>query len=339
MKQVCDILIPVYNSPEWLEVCVEAAIISDRSDVIRQILLVDDCSKAETQRLIERLCEKYDKVISIRNEENLGFVKTCNRGMKLCSADYIMLLNSDCLLADNSTARMMNALQKNPQVGLICPLSNNAANLSVAIPDGANYVQMDKLFSELEDKVYPACTIVGNCMIITRACYDAVGGLDEAFGMGYGEETDYQFRAAAAGFDAIVAGNVYVFHKSQVSFGNSEKLSKQKQRNRELFFARWGNEYKRLMDEYVHNDPAKDAQQYLKHSSEKLLRKEITPFSEDFLARVRLVDGEVLNVAPVMSTYYDRIKAKYVELGFIGLSKLAVKRILAKAANLVKGRK
>lgn len=322
MKEMCDVIIPVYNSPEWLELCVEAAIVSDKSNVINKVILVDDCSKKETLSLIERLCQKYDKVISVCNSENMGFVKSCNLGMKRCTENYIMLLNSDCLLANDSTARMIKILQENPKAGLICPLSNNAANLSISIPSMTNYVQIDQLFRELPDKVYPACTIVGNCMLITKTCYNAVGGLDEAFGMGYGEETDYQFRAAAAGFDAIVAGNVYVFHKSQVSFGNREKISEQKERNRELFFSRWGKEYNRLMKAYMHNDPAMDAKIYLQKNLDRVRHLQIVPFSAEFLDRVSKVNGEDILVET--PSLFKRIAEKYKELGFYGFCRKVI---------------
>lgn len=300
MEKQCDIIIPVYNSPEWLELCVEAAIRSDISCAIRQIILVDDCSDENTQHTIQSLCAQYKQVISIRNTENLGFIKTCNRGMKLCKSDAIMLLNSDCLLAVDTTARLLLALEKEPDVGLICPLSNNAANLSVLIPPQANYVQVDQMLSELPNTRYQACTVVGNCLVITRECYEAVGGLDEAFGMGYGEETDYQFRADAAGFKAVVAGNAYVFHKSQVSFGNSEKLSEQKRKNRELFFERWGKEYSLLMKEYVKHDPAKVAASYVTKHSGKLVELNTGLFDQAFLDRVDRIDRKE-NATPQLS--------------------------------------
>ena len=41
--------------------------------------------------------------------------------------------------------------------------------------------------------------------------------------MGYGDETDYQFKAHSKGFEAKVAIDTYVFHKSEVSFGTSKE--------------------------------------------------------------------------------------------------------------------
>lgn len=325
MKKQCDVIVPVYNSPEWLDLCVEAAITSDRSGAIGRILLVDDCSGAETRELIDRLCTQYERVSCVHNEQNLGFVKSCNRGMKLSEADCIMLLNSDCLLADDTTARLMKTLERYPKAGLISPLSNNAANLSIPIPPDANYIQVDRILSQLPDERYPACTIVGNCLIITRNCYEAVGGLDEAFGMGYGEETDYQFRAAEAGFDALIAGNAYVFHKSQVSFGDSEALNERKRKNRDLFFARWGSAYRQLLPEYEKHDPAKSAARCLDDHAHALRDTGIDPFTAEFIKRVNRVDLSQQNPKN-SSSLLDLCVAKYEELGFRG----CCKRILEK---------
>lgn len=325
MKKKCDIIVPVYNSPEWLALCIEAAIASDRSEAIGEILLVDDCSGAETKALIDRLCTQYERVACIHNEQNLGFVKSCNRGMKLSKSDYIMLLNSDCLLADDTTARLIRTLEKYKEAGLISPLSNNAANLSIQIPPDTNYVQVDRTLARLPNERYPACTIVGNCMIITRDCYGAVGGLDEAFGMGYGEETDYQFRAVEAGFDALIAGNVYVFHKSQVSFGNSEVLNERKKKNRDLFFSRWGSAYQKLLPEYEKHDPAKIAERYLNENAHGLRECGIDPFTPEFMNWVNRVDlGQ--QSSSNSSSWLGVFVAKYRELGFRGFCK----KILAK---------
>ena len=315
MKRKCDIVVPVYNSPEWLTLCIEAAIVSDRSEAIGQILLVDDCSGTETRELIDRLCMQYERVNCVHNEQNLGFVKSCNRGMSLTKSDYIMLLNSDCLLADDTTARLIKTLEKYKTAGLISPLSNNAANLSISIPLNTNYIQVDRILSYLPDDRYPACTVVGNCIIITRGCYETVGGLDEAFGMGYGEETDYQFRAAKAGFDALVAGNVYVFHKSQVSFGNSKVLNERKKKNRDLFFTRWGTAYQNLLSEYEKHDPAKIAECYLNKNAEGIRTCEIDPFTPDFMNRVKHIDTEQQNSDNSIPGF-GVFMAKFKESGF-----------------------
>nr|WP_307990858.1 glycosyltransferase [uncultured Niameybacter sp.] len=296
MKKKCDIIIPVYNSADWVELCVEAAVKSDISNIIQKIIIVDDCSNVETKETLLKLAKKYNLLEIITNESNLGFVKTCNKGMKQSKADYIMLLNSDCLLAEDTTSKLINHLIKNRKVGLICPLSNNAANISIPIPLGLNYIQYDKLLGKkFPGQNFNACTIVGNCMIITKECYEAVGGLDEAYGMGYGEETDYQFKAQEKGFSALVAIDTYVFHKSQMSFGDNEVLSERKQKNLNLFLTRWGYEYQECLKEYEKNDPVKYVLEMLTegdHVQAKGYKSKV--FDMEYNSRVKDIDNKYM---------------------------------------------
>lgn len=292
MNKYCDIVIPVYNSPDWLMLCVKAAIMSDKSECIRKIILVDDCSNEDTKKCLKKLNALYYNIELLENKQNLGFVKTCNKGMKHTVSEYIMLLNSDCLLAEDTTYKLIKHMKHNKEIGLICPLSNNAANLSIDIPKNFNYIKFDKLLeAKFNEKNFPACTIVGNCMIISRACYEKIGGLDESYGMGYGEETDYQFKAAENNFKAIVAIDTFVFHKSQMSFGDGEVLNERKQKNLQLFLSRWGYEYQECLKEYTKNDPVKYVLSHLKTEDyKKFYYYKSNIFSQTFIKEVINLD-------------------------------------------------
>lgn len=255
----CDIIIPVYKAPEWVKLCVYALFTNTDPKIINKVFLINDCDDQFTSDCLKNLKNKYgNKITIIQNEQNLGFVKTVNHGLELSAADYVLLLNSDCLLAKNSIEKLINHLKNNPEIGLICPLASNAANLTIPIPEGWNYTQVDALLEKhFLGQNFDACTIVGNCLMLTRKCLDKVGYLDEAYGTGYGEETDYQFKAMAKGFKAKVAIDTYVFHKAEASFGTSKEKQARLAKNRELFFSRWGNQYDTELKKYEKNDPIK----------------------------------------------------------------------------------
>lgn len=255
----CDVIIPVYKAPEWVKLCVYALFTNTDTKLINKVFLVNDCDDPFTTNCLKNLKAKYgNKLIIKQNKQNLGFVKTVNRGLKLTTADCVLLLNSDCLLAKNSILKLMQHLKNDPDIGLICPLASNAANLTVPIPEGWNYSQIDALFEKhFSGKNFNACTVVGNCLMITKKCIEKVGYLDEAYGTGYGEETDYQFKAMAKGFTAKVAIDTYVFHKAEASFGTSKEKQERLKKNRDLFFSRWGEQYKTELKQYEQNDPIK----------------------------------------------------------------------------------
>lgn len=259
IKNKCDVIIPIYNAPDWTKLCVYAVMQNTSRECLNKIYLMNDNSNAQTLNMLLNLKDKYGDVIElITNENNLGFVKNCNKALKLAEAEYVLLLNSDCLLSKNSIQKLMNHMQKDEKIGLICPVASNAANLTLPIFEGFSYSDMDKLLeSKFSGECFDACTIVGNCLMIKNECLSNVGLLDEIYGMGYGEETDYQFKCMEAGYSAKVAIDTYVFHKAEVSFGVSEEKQKRLNYNRDIFFSRWEKQYNELLEEYNKHDPIK----------------------------------------------------------------------------------
>lgn len=252
----CDIIIPIYNSPEWVKMCVYALYKNTPDEYIGKVILMNDNSDELTCNCIRNLEKKYPKIEVYKNENNLGFIKNVNRGMDKTTAEYILLLNTDCLVSKNTIPKLIEHMEKNKKIGLICPISSNAANLSYDIPEHYSYMQVNDLFYEnFKGMNFDACTVVGNCLMISRECMQKTGYLDEIYGMGYGDETDYQFKAHEQGFEAKVAIDTYVYHKSEVSFGTSPEKQKRLDHNRAIFFERWGEQYNKKMQEYVKNDP------------------------------------------------------------------------------------
>ncbi len=267
----CDVIIPIYNSPEWVKLCVYALIKNTPKENLGKIILMNDNSDELTCNLIENLKAKYEndyEIVVSKNETNLGFIKNVNRGFDLSTAEYVLLLNTDCMLSKNTIPKLIEHLEKDKKVALICPISSNAANLSLDIFENYSYMQVNEMLEEnFKGMTFDACTVVGNCLMITRECIEKVGYLDEAYGMGYGDETDYQFKAHAKGFEAKVAIDTYVFHKSEVSFGTSKEKQQKLEHNRKIFFDRWGKEYNERMQEYVKNDPIEYINKNLKIKS------------------------------------------------------------------------
>ena len=257
----CDVIIPVYNAPDYVEICVFALLNNTNLDQIGTIYLMDDNSNDITHNLLDNLGEKYKdkKVKVVHNKENLGFIKNVNKGFAMSKSDYVMLLNTDCFVAKNTVGKLMEHMMKDEQIGLICPICSNAANLTLPIFEGFSYQMMDQLLeSKFKGINYDACTVVGNCLMISKKCIDEVGYLDEIYGMGYGDETDYQFKSMEKGFTAKVALDTYVFHKAEVSFNTTnKKRSERLEKNRKIFFDRWGEQYYKLLEEYNKHDPIK----------------------------------------------------------------------------------
>lgn len=306
----CDVIIPIYNSPEWVKLCVYALFKNTPEEYINKVILMNDNSNSMTLNFLNNLKEKYpEKILLKTNKQNLGFVKNVNAGLELSTADTVLLLNTDCLLASNTIPKLIAHLEKDEKIGLICPLSSNAANLSLEMYEGYSYMQMDKLLEEnFKGKNFDACTVVGNCLMITKECLNKVGKLDEIYGMGYGEETDYQFKSEEKGFLAKVAIDTYVYHKSEVSFGTSQEKQDKLNANRKIFFDRWGTQYEEKIKKYLENDPIK----YVTENLDKEKIKKISPEILFFLPDIHQGAGGVHVVIDIVN--YLNINGKYASV-------------------------
>lgn len=296
----CDVVIPIYNQLNWVQMCVKSVFCNTNMEIINKVYLIDDCSSEETKEGLKVLKNKYgDKIELIHNKTNKGFLKNCNYAFEIFKADYILLLNSDCLVSNNAIEKMMNAMMNDKKIGLLCPISSKAANLSFPLIEGLDYQKINKLFEKQFNKMtFDACTVVGNCLMISKNCIDKVGYFDEIFEKGYSEETDYQFKALSKGFKAKVLIDTYVFHECRVSFGEDEAQLKRREKHLQIFFERWGEEYNILYEKYCKNDPIEYIKNNLKIDYNDLcinykLTKKINQYEIDILNNLIIENNNI----------------------------------------------
>ena len=163
-----------------------------------------------------------------KNEENLGFVKTCNHSLELADpATDILLLNSDTAVTEGFLTEMQEVLYADERHGAVCPRSNNATLLTM--PPRKNTTA--ELTPEVSHSIYetvkdmlPRWTIlptgVGFALLIKRDVLNRFGLFDEIYSPGYNEENDFCARINQYGFSIVMANHAYVYHYESKSFGS-----------------------------------------------------------------------------------------------------------------------
>lgn len=234
MKPSITVIIPVFNAFSTARDCLES--VRQYSSAAARILVLDDASS-------EGIFAEYVKDFSadsrfefIRNQNNLGFVKTCNTGMRLAKADDVILLNSDTLVTANWINKLTEAAYSSDRIATVTPLTNNGVICSVpqfchenTIPAALSLESWSQLIetanSDMPYQELPSC--VGFCVYLKRAVLDEIGLFDEvSFGLGYGEENDLSLRAQSAGYVDILDHKTFIYHKGNCSFlGLRETLS------------------------------------------------------------------------------------------------------------------
>ncbi|WP_232441990.1 glycosyltransferase [Burkholderia ubonensis] len=221
---------PVYRDCELTRACLASAMPAVMRHPGARLVAINDASpEADMGDTLENEVRRWgERLIVLRNDVNLGFVKTANRGIRYDAGADVILLNNDVILPDRWLERLVDDVDALIDAGTVTPLSNNttissfpnfvAENLS---PLQFDLERVDEAFRVTRLNPVEAPTGIGFCMYIKRQCLDEVGELDEqSFGTGYGEENDFCQRALRKGWKNYISPNLYVHHRGGVSFGD-----------------------------------------------------------------------------------------------------------------------
>ncbi len=109
-----SIVIPVYNKWVYTAACLRS-LLEVKGKYSFEVIVVDDQSSDETA---ERLAA-IDGLVHLRNEKNLGFVGSCNRGARHARGEYLVLLNNDTQVLDGWLDELIDTFEREPKAGLV----------------------------------------------------------------------------------------------------------------------------------------------------------------------------------------------------------------------------
>ena len=169
---------------------------------------------------------KSTNVNYILNNKNLGFAKAVNMGMKAAGENsHIMFLNNDTVVTDSWLNRLVSLLESGDNIGGVGPVSCHCASAvqKILIPSSKQSLNIDgfaaRRFKEFKGKTAKVPNLIGFCSLWKKEVVKKVGFLDETFYMS-GEDLDYSRRVRGAGFELMVALDVYVHHFGHVTANN-----------------------------------------------------------------------------------------------------------------------
>ena len=232
----CDIVIPVWNRLEDTADCLGS--VGKSTLYPYRLVIIDNASGEETAGYLRGLAkERPGDILLIRNEKNTGFIKAVNKGIRASDSEFVCVLNNDTLVAPGWLREMVEVINKDPGIGIVNPSSNT---LGQRLPGDMTLVEHAR-----ESKPHSGCFVetgsaFGFCMLARRKLFDEIGLLDESYGMGNFDDTDFSLRAKEKGYKTVRAVAAYVHHKEQRSFNLRRTFRKDFARNRKIFESRWG---------------------------------------------------------------------------------------------------
>lgn len=205
-KKICIVIVS-YNVRSFLAECIDS-VRKALKGLDGEIIVVDNCSKDDTVSYIK---EYYPDITLIANNTNVGFAKANNQAIRQSHSEYVLLLNPDTVVYENTIRETINFMDNNVKAGGagVCMLTREgqpAPESRRAIP--TPWVASLKMLGFTRryymsylpwDKPSQIEVISGAYCMLRRKALDQIGLLDEDYFM-YGEDIDLSFRMLKGGW-------------------------------------------------------------------------------------------------------------------------------------------
>ena len=251
-KIYCDIIIPVYDNLEFTKKCLKS--IEEQTNFPNyRIIVVDNGSTDGTEDYLRSL---ENKIVYIRNRENLGYASACNLGASNSSADYLIFLNNDTEVRENWLTELVKSAS-DPQVcavgskllypegtvqhaGVVFDKIDKVAYHIYAGQSGeANYVNRFRFFK----------AVTGACMLVKREDFITAGMFDTGYINGR-EDIDLCLKLGDVGKKIVYNPKSVVIHHESKTAGRKDKDSANIQR----LLQKWGEKIESDEDIYYNED-------------------------------------------------------------------------------------
>jgi hypothetical protein len=231
-----SIIIVSWNAKKHLIKCLQS-IKPELVNMPVEIIVIDNLSSDGSADAVEK---QFPEVKLIRKNQNLGFAKANNVGIRSSSGEYVCLMNSDIVVMKDCISRLLEYMDANTKVGVLGPKTLNADGTlqrsCFSLPTIWNSLcrvfALDSVFpwsrifgSRLmtywaHDDIRTVEALNGCFLIVRRKALDEVGLLDEGFFI-YGEDLDWCKRFGDCGWDVVFYPKAEAIHFGGASSSNA----------------------------------------------------------------------------------------------------------------------
>ncbi len=247
-----------YNAGGTLQQCVSAVL---KSTEPTTITVVDNASSDHSAENLQSFYGNRQGVEFLFNGTNLGFSPAVNQVARHSDADWILILNPDCILERETLKRLKTALAQDPDAALAGPaVRDENGRLQRAtmrrfpgpwksLMSATGLWRLGKWFpvfhgvevdvSELRDDPEICDAVSGACMLVRRSALEAVGFLDEGYAM-HCEDLDLMYRLKNQGWHCLYVPQAGSIHQQgQSSRSRPTWVHFQKHRGMARFFRKF----------------------------------------------------------------------------------------------------
>jgi N-acetylglucosaminyl-diphospho-decaprenol L-rhamnosyltransferase len=255
MGMAADLAVVIvnYNAGHYLRRAVRSAFDCAGESGL-EVVIVDNASADGSA---DEAVSAHPEARLIRNEQNVGFARAVNQGIRATTAQFVLLLNPDAEVLSGTLAGLLKVARDHPRAGAIGPV--------VRDPDGGIYPSARKVPTvgealghsflgpfKPDNRFSRAYTMAGwdhhserlvewvsgSCMLLRRGALDQVGLMDEAYFFAV-EDVDLCTRLRQAGWEVLFTPELEVLHQVGISRGRSRRITLEHSRSIYRYFVKF----------------------------------------------------------------------------------------------------
>lgn len=226
MKKV-SLIIVNWNSNQYLKKCLES--IKKYAPSYIEMIIVDNNSDQK----VDHLSKTFSGLRIIKNNQNLGFGKSCNQGAKIARGEYLFFLNPDTQITKESIEILVDYLDKSKKAGAVGPKLLGGEGYYLKPPSLGQviffYTRLHRFFikSKIFKKLFWKIKlgnkkkyikhIPGAAIMVRKNVFKKIGGFDERFFLWF-EDVDLSRQIRKKGYKLIYIPESEIIHEGAGSF-------------------------------------------------------------------------------------------------------------------------
>ena len=195
-----------YDNLDYTKAFVKS--IRENTTLPYELIIVDNGSEPETQRWV---VENSDRAIIF--QENQGFSKGFNEGVKAADGEYVMMANNDTEFPPEWDKKLVDTMEKNPIAGIVTPVYTSGRKSALRVEPG------EKILKIFPFRKYPSAVAF---LMRRDELISKFGGWSEEYEIASGEDADLCFKVWKSGYDILIDERVLIIHEGKVT--SSSKL-------------------------------------------------------------------------------------------------------------------
>lgn len=265
-----SIIVPAYNQANYTFACIQS-IIAHTSAIPYEIIVMDDKSPQEDAKNIDYFIKN---IVFISNEENLGFLRNCNKGASFAKGKYVLFLNNDTNVQPGWLDALVELIESDDKIGmvgsrLIYPdgRQQEAGGIIWNDASGWNFGRLDDPNKPEYNYVKEVDYISGAAIMLSKYLWDEIGGFDERFIPAYYEDSDLAFEVRKHGYKVMYQPKSIVVHYEGISHGTDlgSGIKNHQVQNKEKFIQKWSVELREQFANSEHVFLARDRSKDQEH--------------------------------------------------------------------------